>query len=630
MARWLALTLAALVAAPAAAVVSDGAVGEARAQVWKPKKQRAKKKAKKPAKKRPAAKKKPPHVPGGTGDDDEDDDRLGSHRRVEEPEPEPEPEVEDDGDGDGDGGGDGGGDGDGDEGGDGGGDDGGDDDSSDGDSFRIDDDLDDVGATVTFDADDLATDDAGSGNTRLETKALAFGRLGIDTIQDPPPNVSSTLAGSGEDILGFRVHGRAESVSRFGTRYKVKVAGRADAELGIDADTQLGVERYEAEIWDTYADAYFSALDVRFGKQIIAWGTADLISPNDVVNARDLRRGIAVDPDELRIPTLALSARAFTGPLSLQGVWIPVAPQNRFDLLDGDYAILGPHAATVTERRVGALVSALADDPMLGPTVSPILGIGGDPDNGIDTGELGAQGSIETRRFDVHAYFLWGHERTPRIAVADELRDFLIMTPPDMLTPEALAERVALLAQQGVAAVTVDQPRRVHAGAAFATRIEPLGIKLDAAWSPKVNTVLVVPGAGPVLGRPDQLAQALATLSLDYDRGTELSVVVEASHLRVLDVPEGEQVFQMTKGDQLTIVGTRVSWNPRSGPMTLTALGFFDVDSQSYAARPALELSGHDHWALEIAAAIYGGGEGTFGGVYTDADEVTLTVQYGL
>jgi hypothetical protein len=317
----------------------------------------------------------------------------------------------------------------------------------------------------------------------------------------------------------------------------------------------------------------------------------------------------------------------------LQALWIPVAPANRFDLLEGDFAILGPHAATPVERRVGALVSALAEDPALGPSVSPILSIGGEPDNGIDTGELGAHGSIETRRFDFHGYFLWGHERNPRIQLDEELREFLISTPADMLTPEVFAERIALISEAGRPAVQVDYPRRVHAGVATATRIEPLGVKLEAAYSPKTSTILVAPGAGPVLGVVERLPQAAATVSLDYDRGTEMSVVLEATHLRVLDVPEGGQVFQMTKGDNLTIVGTQLTWNPGAGPVTMELLGYVDVDAPSYAVRPGLELSGHDHWSVEIAATLYGHTRAAnpgFFGVFDDADEVTLTVQYGL
>ena len=586
------MTVRALVAMLAAALLAAPAA--ASAQVWKPKAP-AKKKAK------PAKKKRRPVAPEPEPEAEPEAEPEPEPEPEDEPEPEPEDEPEPE------------------EG------------FEDGDTIRIEDDLDDVGADVTFTEADLTTDRAGA--NRLETKALGFGRMAVDTIHDPPPRVSDGRAGSGEDVLSFRAHGRAESTSRFREKLKVKVAGRADAELGLDGDTNLGVERYEAEIWDTYADAYLRSLDLRFGNQIVAWGTADLLSPNDVVNPRDLRRGIAIEPDELRRPVLALAARAYTGPLALQGLWIPVAPANRFDLLDGDFAILGPHAATPVERRVGALVSALAADPMLGPSVSPILSIGGEPDNGIDTGELGAHGSIETRRFDLHGYFLWGHERNPRIRLADDLREFLISTPPDMVTPEVFAERIALLAEMGIPAVLVDYPRKLHAGVATATRIEPFGIKLDAAYTPKTSTILVSPGAGPVLGVVERLPQASGTVSIDYDRGTEMSVVVEASHLRVLDVPEGGEVFQMTKGDHLTMVGTRFSWNPGAGPVSISLLGFVDVDAPSYAVRPALELSGHDHWSVEIAGTVYGSVDpetpGVFG-VFDDADEVTLTVQYGL
>ena len=92
------------------------------------------------------------------------------------------------------------------------------------------------------------------------------------TAQDAPPRVSSQLAGTGEDVLSFRAHGRAESTSRFGNRFKVKVAGRADAELGLDADTKVGVERYQADLgfrFSTYAyraiarNAYRAIMDQR-------------------------------------------------------------------------------------------------------------------------------------------------------------------------------------------------------------------------------------------------------------------------------------------------------------------------------------------------------------------------------
>jgi hypothetical protein len=498
-----------------------------------------------------------------------------------------------------------------------------------GETMRIEDDLDDVGATVDFDAGDLATDATGkNAGVRLDTKGLAYGRLGVDTKHTAPPLINGER-GTGEDVIQFRAHARAEGTGRFGERLKIKVAGRVDAELGIDADTEIGIERYEAEVWDTHADLYFDWLDIRFGNQLITWGTADLISPNDVVNPRDLRRGIADRPDELRRPVLALQTTAFTGPLALQAIWLPVAPANRFDLLDGDYGILGPHAATATERKLGAVVSALVDDPMLGLALRPIVDIGAEPDAGIETGELGAHASITTRAFDVHAYFLWGHERTPRIRLDDQLQAFFAAAGPDGLTPEALAQQIQMLAGTGVQPVLVDYPRRTHVGAALATRLEPVGIKLDAAVSPYGNVILVAPGAGPVLGEARELHQGSATLSIDYDRGTELSAVIEASYFKVLDVPADRSVFGMT-GDHLTLLGSSITWTPQNGPLTLSLLGFVDVESPSYAIKPAVKMSGHDHQSVEIAAAIFGGPEGSFGGLPDGADEVSVTIQYGL
>jgi len=97
----------------------------------------------------------------------------------------------------------------------------------------------------------------------------------------------------------------------------------------------------------------------------------------------------------------------------------------------------------------------------------------------------------------------------------------------------------------------------------------------------------------------------------------------------VLDVPDDRDVFGMAH-DHLTLVGANLSWNPQAGPFTLSFLGFVDVESPSYALKPAFKLSGHDHLSVEVAAAIFGGPEGTFGGLPDGDDEVSITVQYGL
>ncbi len=503
-----------------------------------------------------------------------------------------------------------------------------------GESFRIDDDLGDVGADVTFTSADLDTgiaNKAGAKVTRLETLAMAFARLGVDVIQDEVPLGDGGAKAIGEDVFTFRAHARAEGIGRWGRRFKVKVAGRVNADLSLDSDTNIGVQRYETEMWDTYVDWFGPHVDVRFGKQFVTWGKADLLSPNDVVNARDLRRGFLDHPAELRLPTLALSVRAYDGPFSFSPIWVPVPAANRFELLEGDYALLGPNAATPVERRVGALISALADDPARSISMGPILDIGTPPNHGIEDGELGASSSLRFEKLDLAVYFLWGHERNPRIRIAEQLTELLANADLDSMTVADIAGAIDALASQTppVSAVTVDYPRRLHFGGALATRIEPVGIKLDVGYSPEANTVVVPPGQGPLLSEPMMLPQLGATVSFDYDRGSTLSFILELSHLRVIDVPAGRQVFQMD-GDQLYLVGSRFSWSPRNSPVSFRFLGFLDVTSPSYAVAPAIALSGHDNLSVEIAANIFGGPAGSYGGVADHNDEVLLTVQYGL
>lgn len=503
-----------------------------------------------------------------------------------------------------------------------------------GESFRIDDDLGDVGADVTFTSADLDTgiaNETGAKVTRLETLAMAFARLGVDVIHDEVPLGEGGAKAIGEDVFTFRAHARAEGIGRWGRRFKVKVAGRVNADLSLDSDTNIGVQRYETEMWDTYVDWFGPHIDVRFGKQFVSWGKADLLSPNDVVNARDLRRGFLDRPAELRLPTLALTVRAYDGPFSFTPIWVPVAAANRFELLEGDYALLGPNAATAVERRVGALVSALADDPARSLAMGPILDIGAPPDHGLEDGEIGASSSLRFEKLDLAVYFLWGHERNPRIQVAQQLTELLANADLDAMTVADIAGAIDALASQNppVPAVTVDYPRRLHFGGAIATRIEPIGIKLDVGYSPEANTVVVPPGQGPLLSEPLELPQLGATISLDYDRGSTLNFVLELSHLRVIDVPVGREVYQMD-GDQLYLVGSRFSWSPRNSPVSFRFLGFLDVTSPSYAVMPAIALSGHDNLSVEIAGTIFGGPEGSYGGVSDHNDEVLLTVQYGL
>jgi hypothetical protein len=282
------------------------------------------------------------------------------------------------------------------------------------------------------------------------------------------------------------------------------------------------------------------------------------------------------------------------------------------------------------ERKVGAIVSALADDPMLGLALQPLLDIGEDPDHGVESGELGANIGLRFRKLDLFGYFFWGHERNPRVEMADGMLDLFETTDVSALDGDALTMRVNELAAMGISAVEADYPRRVHVGGAFATRLEPVGFKVDVGYTIDSNVTLVPPGRGPLLGAPADQDVASATVSLDYNRGNELAVILEGAFTRVIGVAQDVEVYQLD-GDQLLVFGGRVQWAPSSGPLELRFLGFVEArDELSYALRPALRLSGHDNLSIEVAGVIYGGPQTSLGGIQDHNDEVQLTVQYGL
>jgi len=81
----------------------------------------------------------------------------------------------------------------------------------------------------------------------------------------------------------------------------------------------LGIELRQA-----YIDAYglFSEdLDVRFGRQRIAWGTADGVNPTDNINADDLEDIFNFGE---HLGSDAVSANYYLDEFTFQGVYVPV------------------------------------------------------------------------------------------------------------------------------------------------------------------------------------------------------------------------------------------------------------------------------------------------------------------
>jgi hypothetical protein len=86
-----------------------------------------------------------------------------------------------------------------------------------------------------------------------------------------------------------------------------------------------------AELREGFVDLRFGQLDVRAGRQIIAWGRADGVNPTDNLSGQDFALLVPDDADR-RLGTTAVRASYYLGDVSLSGVWLPEFRGHEFVL----------------------------------------------------------------------------------------------------------------------------------------------------------------------------------------------------------------------------------------------------------------------------------------------------------
>jgi hypothetical protein len=85
------------------------------------------------------------------------------------------------------------------------------------------------------------------------------------------------------------------------------------------------------ELREAFVDVRLGRLDVRAGRQIIAWGRADGVNPTDNLSGQDLTVLVPDDADR-RLGTTAVRASYYAGDVSLTGVWLPEFRGHQFAL----------------------------------------------------------------------------------------------------------------------------------------------------------------------------------------------------------------------------------------------------------------------------------------------------------
>jgi hypothetical protein len=96
-------------------------------------------------------------------------------------------------------------------------------------------------------------------------------------------------------------------------------------------DGRLDRGDFTGELREAYVDVRRGRLDVRIGRQIVAWGRADGINPTDNVTGQDLTL-LVPDEDDGRLGATAVRASYHLGDVSLTALWLPEFRGHRFPL----------------------------------------------------------------------------------------------------------------------------------------------------------------------------------------------------------------------------------------------------------------------------------------------------------
>ncbi len=100
----------------------------------------------------------------------------------------------------------------------------------------------------------------------------------------------------------------------------------------------LDVYEKEFELWEAYIQgSLFKHVDIKLGRQIVAWGTSDLLRVTDILNPLDLREPGLVDLDSLRLPLTMSRMDYYFGDFSLTGIAIHEQRFNKSPCFGSDF-----------------------------------------------------------------------------------------------------------------------------------------------------------------------------------------------------------------------------------------------------------------------------------------------------
>jgi hypothetical protein len=320
----------------------------------------------------------------------------------------------------------------------------------------------------------------------------------------------------------------------------------------------------EARLLEAYVDLYdvlIHRLDIRIGRQRIAWGPAERVGVVDLVDPGNFE-----DPWTYgeRLASDAMKVTWRTGALKLEAVYVPVfraalLPADPSALLSGSPVDLGPlvlHAVTTTPVSPAATIAAQAT--------------------------LAARASIAIGGVDLAATYAYGRQGLP---VVTGITGTFPVAPPDVDL-----------------AVTVEFPRQHAIGLDASTELLGIGVWAEAAvFLPDYTVVTDMTAIGGTLTEAEAEPYLKAVVGLEYTFPGSVYANLQWAHGFLHESTADGLNDYLLLGLQWDLPGGAVTIGPIGAALEVDDLGNF-ADSWALVLNPEIALRPMDNAELVVGA----------------------------
>ena len=374
---------------------------------------------------------------------------------------------------------------------------------------------------------------------------------------------------------------------------------------------------FEGTLREAFVRVGSGPFDLRVGQQRIAWGRSDAFSPNDVLDARDLRDPFLSEQELTHLPTFAIRADADLGWGTLQLVGQPFFTQNRFDTYGANWSIVQPDAPGPYRGLVN--LAGRMTDRTLHDQIQPLLGQSKVPDRDFSSLAPGVRFGWTAGGVDVGHYYQYGYDRTPLMRIDPAFGQMLAMIDFAALTEEQVAALTVPFVV-GPRPITSEYVRRHHVGLDVQTVAGPMTLRLDGTYDSAI-----------VLYRRDLQGLAMpvvqAVAGAEYSGGEGGKVVsLEIAYARLID-PIAPASLLFYEADTVGVSGL-LRWT-FVGRFEVQLRGVTSIQPTGYSLQPQIAWRIGDVW-LKLGGVLLSGERGSYAHYYRRNQNVYAMVKVDL